>query len=435
MNHILFLAKKYYLVVGDRFELFYRGIVKAINPYRYFIKVSCDKGKPFPRYFMFLPEEKDVGEYEMKIDLVNDDGEIVESSKTILVVNKPQEPQKKVNILCIGDSLTAAGYWIKEGYRRYCHQGGLPVGLGYSEKINLMGLCKSQVGEDIIGYEGYGSWQWKSFCTNSLPSKTSSIWIDVEKHNKTEADQHSIWMNSGNLWILETITEKRLKFKRGQGHKEIAPQISERFVHESNAFHQEDIISKGFTFESGNPFWNEEIRDIDFINYIRMNDFVVPDFVYILLTWNGLHTPYNRDFSIHQQYATTLIDKIHQDFPQCQIRCMGIQINSVNGGIANNYGAKGPYSDMYGTVTTAFKYNQWLEELCLSEKYREFCSYLDVKAQFDSEYNMPMVAQPVNARSNITEMIGTNGVHPSMAGYMQIGDVFYRSLVHELNKK
>jgi hypothetical protein len=32
-------------------------------------------------------------------------------------------------------------------------------------------------------------------------------------------------------------------------------------------------------------------------------------------------------------------------------------------------------------------------------------------------------------------MIGTNGVHPSLAGYMQIGDVFYRSLVHELNKK
>ena len=43
-------------------------------------------------------------------------------------------------------------------------------------------------------------------------------------------------MNSGNLWILETITEKRLKFKRGQGHKEIAPQISERFVHRQMRF-------------------------------------------------------------------------------------------------------------------------------------------------------------------------------------------------------
>ncbi|MDD2493246.1 MAG: hypothetical protein PHY83_04820, partial [Bacilli bacterium] len=91
--------------------------------------------------------------------------------------------------------------------------------------------------------------------------------------------------------------------------------------------------------------------------------------------------------------------------------------------------------DMYGTLNTAFHYNRWLEDLSWSEKYRTFCKYLDVKAQFDSEYNMPMAAQPVNARNDILEMIGTNGVHPSLSGYMQIGDVFYRSLVHELNKK
>jgi len=105
LNNILFLAKKYYLVVGDRFELFYRGIIKATNPYQYFIKITCDKGKPFPRYFMFLPEEKDVGEFELQLDLINDEGEMIASKKTTLVVNKPQPPQKKVTILCIGDSL------------------------------------------------------------------------------------------------------------------------------------------------------------------------------------------------------------------------------------------------------------------------------------------------------------------------------------------
>ncbi|MDY0208582.1 MAG: hypothetical protein RBR48_00165 [Bacilli bacterium] len=435
MKKMLFLAKEYYLVVGDRFELFYRGIVKAVNPYHYYIKVTCDKGKPYPRYFMFLPEEKDIGEYGLQIDLVNDDGEIVESSTTSLIVNKPQAPQKPVSILCIGDSLTAGGYWTGEGYRRYCHTGGNPEGLGYAEKINLLGLCKYSVGEDVIGYEGYGGWQWKSFCTNLLPSKTSSIWVDVTAHNKTEMDQHSVWMNHGHAWILETITKKRLKFKRGPGHKEITPQMIDVFTHEKNAIHQEDIVITGFTFESGNPFWNEAVDDIDFKNYIQVNHFAIPDFVYILLTWNGLSIPYNMDFTTHHQYATKFIDKLHEDFPESEIRCMGIQINSINGGIANNYGAKGPYSDMYGTLNTAFHYNRWLEDLCWSEKYRPFCKYLDVKAQFDSEYNMPMTAQPVNARNDILEMIGTNGVHPSLSGYMQIGDVFYRSLVHELNKK
>ncbi|HKM29828.1 MAG TPA: hypothetical protein VJZ51_03645 [Bacilli bacterium] len=435
MDKMLYLAKKYYLVVGDRFELFYRGIVKAINPYNYYIKITCDKGTPYPRYFMFLPNAKDEGEYELKVDLVNDFGQILETAKTILVVNAPRKPQTSVNILCIGDSLTAAGYWTAEGYRRYCHLQGKPEGLGYEGKINLIGLCKYKVGQDIIGYEGYGSWQWKSFCTNSLPSKTSNIWVEVKEHNKTVADQHSLWLNSGNKWILETITVNRLKFKRGPGHTEIAPKIADVFTAESDAVHPNKIEINSFSWENGNPFWNGKIGDIDFINYIKTNNFAVPDFVYILLTWNGLSIPYNNDFSVHHQYATKLIDKIHEDFPKCKIRCMGIQISSVNGGIAANYGAKGPYSDMYGTVTTAFNYNKWLEDLCLSTRYREFCQYLDVKGQFDSEYNMPMAEQPVNARSDILEKVGTNGVHPSMSGYLQIGDVFYRSLVHELNKK
>ena len=45
------LAKKYDLVVGDTFQLFYRGIVEAPNPYVYSIVVVCEKGKSFPRYF------------------------------------------------------------------------------------------------------------------------------------------------------------------------------------------------------------------------------------------------------------------------------------------------------------------------------------------------------------------------------------------------
>ena len=58
-----------------------------------------------------------------------------------------------------------------------------------------------------------------------------------------------------------------------------------------------------------------------------------------------------------------------------------------------------------------------------------------MKAQFDVEYNMPAIETKVNARSEITEMVGTNGVHPTMAGYLQIGDVFFRALVADMEKE
>ena len=50
-NKLLFLAKRYDLVIGDKFELFYRGFIRSMNPYKYYIHISCPKGKPFPRYF------------------------------------------------------------------------------------------------------------------------------------------------------------------------------------------------------------------------------------------------------------------------------------------------------------------------------------------------------------------------------------------------
>jgi len=46
-----------------------------------------------------------------------------------------------------------------------------------------------------------------------------------------------------------------------------------------------------------------------------------------------------------------------------------------------------------------------------------------------------MLERKVNVRSSQTEWIGTNGVHPSMDGYLQIGDAFYRALVKDIKEK
>ena len=128
-----------------------------------------------------------------------------------------------------------------------------------------------------------------------------------------------------------------------------------------------------------------------------------------------------------------MIHKIHQAFPNAHITLLGIPICSVNGGIAANYGANGPYSDTFGTISTAFNYNKCLENFVNQEEYKTYCRYVDCKAQFDSEYNMPSIEKPVNSRSKITERIGTNGVHPNMEGYLQLGDAFYRALVKDIN--
>ena len=430
-DKLLFLAKNYDLVVGDEFQLFYRGVIRSMNPYKYYIYVNCPKGKPYPRYFSYKPIEADEGDYQLTISLYDDFGKMIETASTTLHVVKPVAPSKKVNILCFGDSLTFNGVWPHEGYRRFTKNDGEPVGLGFENTLNFVGTMK----KDEVGYEGYGGWQWRHFVNNEAVSTTSSVWVEVDNHNLTEDDQHSIWQSDKLKWILESIEDKKLKFKRGPGNFSCLPAIGDKFFNVEGGVHTEDILINKYYFEKGNPFYDEEIKGPNFKKYCLDNNFEGLDYVYILLTWNGQYIPFNHDFSHFEPFITRIIDSIHQDYPKCKVRLIGIQSPSIDGGIAANYGASGPYSNVYGEVSTAYNYDLYLESLCDRKEYKDFCKYIDMKAQFDVEYNMPSTMVKVNTRSDVLERIGTNGVHPTMAGYLQIGDVFYRALVADMKKQ
>ena len=427
MSKLLYLAKNYDLVVGDTFELFYRGIICSMNPYKYYIHVESPVGRPFPRYFTFTPNETQVGDYPLTVTLYDDYHNKIEEASTMLHVIKPVRPSRKLNILCFGDSLTFNGVWPYEGYRRITKEDGEPIGLGFKDSLNLVGTMK----KDEIGYEGYGGWQWRHFVLNEAVSTTSSVWVEVEDHHLDENNQHSNWTSLGLNWVLESIEDKRLKFKRGTGNSSCLPQIGDMFeCIETN----EIIHVKKYYFEKGNPFYDVEIDGPNFKKYCLENKFEDLDLVYILLTWNGQYKPFNVDFSHYEPFIKTILERIHLDFPKALVRLIGIQSPSINGGIAYNYGASGFYSDVFGEVTTCYNYNEYLESLCEREEYRSYCKYIDLKAQFDVEYNMPQMEVKVNVRNNITEKIGSNGVHPTMNGYLQIGDVFYRALVSDLKK-
>ena len=420
-KHLISLPEKMYLVVGDKFELFYRGVVRMHNPYQYYVKATCEKGFTYNRYFTYTPKVDEVGEYKLTIALYNDFGEVIESKDTMLIVNEVTKPNKKINVLCIGDSLTYNGVWPNIGYTRFSEK--------YPDSLNFIGKMK----KDQIGYEGYGGWQWKTFCTDNKSSYTSSVWVKA-KHNLTYADQHSVWKSNDLEWILETIEIDRLKFKRGIGNAKVNPALGDKLTHVSNATNTNDIIIESYEYSEGNPFWNEAISDIDFSNYIKVNGFPKPDLIFTLLSWNGQYIPYNEDFSVHNEYARKIINRLHLDFPDALIGVMGIQLPCPNGGITACYGASGYYHDWYGETITAFNYDEWLEALTKTDEYKDYVFYFDVKSLFDSEYNYYTADTLVNNRSKVTERVGVNGIHPSLDGYNQMGDIFYKALVEMVKK-
>lgn len=413
------LAEKYYLVVGDKFELFFRGIVRKHNPYIYYIIAECEKGYTYNRYFTYTPTKDEVGEYALTIKILDDEGNIIEQKSTTLVVNDITKAQRSLTILCIGDSETVNGVWPYVGYHKY---NGI-----FPNLLNFIGKMK----KDEIGYEGYGGWQWKTFFNYENESRTTSLIIHGNFSLSNEY-LNTHWETNNLEFILVEIDDAFLKFKRNINNTSLVnPPLGQTI----RCIDKDTIIKiDKYEYVDGNPFWNNETKEIDFEKYINENNFDKPDLIFTFLTGNGLYMPYSKEFTNHKEYAPKFLEKLHQAFPNALIGVMGIEQPCCNGGVTACYGASGYYHDWYGYAITAFNYDEWLEKLCQEPPYKNYAVYFDTKAQFDSEHNYPIEETKVNNRSQITERIGINGLHPSMDGYLQIGDAFFRFLVEMIKR-
>ncbi len=337
----VFLAKEYHLVVGDNFQLFYRSIVQAVNPYGYYIRLTGKVGHAYNRYFEFLPEESDAGKtYDLKVEVCDNNGNVFGEASTKLVVNKNKiSPIATKNVLCVGDSLTVSGDWVKQGSSKYTAAGG---------KINLLGTITS----NGVKHEGHGGWQWSTF------------------------------INDDSSPFRSTKTASKVSFKE----------------------------------------------------YCDKNGFTQLDEVYFLLTWNGVGGSFRTfDFSSEpMRSAKVIIDQLHTEYPNVKITLLSIPLPSLNAGLGAYYTLGQSYADNYGQLVTAMNYDHFLQEWAELDEYKDFVRFEDSKGQFDSEYNMPTSSKPVNNENNTQEQVGNAmGMHPSTNGYLQIGDAFYRALMHE----
>ena len=424
----VFLPEKFDLVKGDVFQLFYRGVVDTPDPFAYDILAVCEKGRNFPRYFEMMPEEE--GEYELSIYVYGAGKELLGEGKTILKVTEPKSLEKNINILCIGDSLTAGGEWVGEAKRRLLENGGEPFGAGL-KNINFVGNCK----KNDASFEAFGGWRWESFysCVHS------SIWIEC-KHDKTAVDQHSLWEDErGSLWVLETIEKDRLKFNRAYLHAEPVPKSGflKCYDYATNTL---PIKIKSSTQEQHSPFINPETDEADIKWYLDKNNIDNLDIVYILLGTNGwIPEEYEKltdeEYArVHADKGRELVDLIHKACPKAKVKILGLIGCCINGGAGTSYGARLPYCDDYGYMHFTMLLNKAYEEWSNEEKYKDFMEFVNLSGQIDIDYAFPSEEKKVNSRSSTTEIIGTNGAHPTYEGYLQIADAVWRNMIANIKK-
>ena len=426
----VYLPKKFDLVVGDTFQLFYRGIIDAPNPYIYDILAVCEKGRNCPRYFEFTPECE--GEYKLKISVFGPGKELLGEAETMLIAKAPVQPKKPVSILCVGDSLTAGGQWPHEAMRRLTATDGEPKGDGLKD-ITFIGTCE----KDGCRYEGYGGWRWESYYMKT----PGAMWVVCHTHDKTIEDQHSLWQDeNGYIWQIETLADDYNKFNRYQQHDGPIPSPGSSLTHYKNATHTSPIVIESCYQERYSPFFDLEKGEMDFTTYCSNNNFDGIDMFYILLGGNGRVEDYLAGMNVTQQAekcaesAKLMARKVHENYPNAKVRILGMSLPSMDGGSGVSYGAHMPACDWYGFTRFVYESNRVHEAWTLEEEFRDYVEFVCVSAQFDVEYALPKADKAVNTRNKTTELLGINGVHPAEEGYMQIADAVYRNMIHTLSE-
>ena len=421
----LFMPESYDLVVGDTFQLFYRGIIQSYNPYQYQIVATCEKGKSFPRYFEYTPKE--AGRHLLDISVYDDNLNIIGNAKTILNVVSPKASDKPVNFLCIGASLDSDGQWVNELNRRITSNDGTPRGLGFGG-LNFIGTSK----QGDVSVEAYGGWQWNNFTS----TKEGAVWIEYP--NKfTSEDQHSIWKDeNGALWQIETLQVDYLKLNKYLYHDCSLPK-SGTLYHVKNALHQEPIKYNSSTPGKISPFYDAETGTLDFKKYLKKQGFDRVDVVYANLGGNGLMRTDAQSLS-REEYckivvkeAKEVVDLILDACPDAKIKLMTMLSPSSKGGLGTNYGAEPPFNNYLNLVNYHIELCKAYQSWCKEDKYKNNLELVHMSGQFDSENNYPYIEKRVNSRCPTTERLDTNGVHPAPCGYLQMADAIYRNLVKE----
>ena len=174
----LCLPEKYDLVVGDTFELFYKGIMLCKDPYQYNVLVTCNIGNAYRRKFIVTPTDDDVGAHKLTVTVTDDFGTVLANKSVSLnVVKKATSPTENINVLCVGDSLTEGGKWVDEVYRRLTKttdkaqdNAAAPTGDGLTN-ITFVGKKTTPNG---AGFEGTGGWKYDYYID---PAKSGNPFV------------------------------------------------------------------------------------------------------------------------------------------------------------------------------------------------------------------------------------------------------------------
>lgn len=437
-----FLPKKIYGVIGNTMQIYNRGVTISQEPNRYYNDWECGQGKIYKRYLEITPALSNGSvptELTIKHRLIDDHyNKTVQKSSSFIVSARPSSPSNNINVLCVGASTTQEGEWASELKRRLTDtlDSGTPAadGLANITFVGRKNLAASWNRPVDVKVEATGGWQWSTFYTPQAAVRfvvsgvtsvnIGDIYSYTNANNKTvkvAVAEVNITGNSGNIRFTYNWDTA------GSG----VPSAASGIITKVSGFGDDTIAYSSSESETYCPFYNDDTEQPDFSVYAETYCNNQIDVVIFYLS--NINAGVMGDESLVALIASmkTMLDTLHADFPNCKaIIAPGIGYNTYYG-VEYNYNASSKYKS-WAALYAQFRYVKAVEDFISDNDYKDWCFLANTMAEVDSEYAFPTSTKAVNTRIATTEVIGTNGAHPTLQGYQMIADSIYRAFVNEV---
>jgi len=417
-----------YAVKGRTLQIFWRGCVDAVDYSVFDIFVNCPIGNKYNRYYEVTPGT--IGDYSFTVNLRNSvKDNITNKTCTIHVVDAPTNPIALSNVLCVGASATASGYWAAELKRMLTSSGGAPAGIGLSN-IAFVGRKSVTVAAGQVDLEATGGWSWSTYITSGVKAirftVTGASGLNIEDSYRLNDPVHG--------WLYFSISE--INITAGEGNVRCTyrtdspstntPSITSGSLVRAVGTGIDPLVFTNMVEESFSPFWNETTNEVDFLPYANA---YCGGQIDVLITHMGVNEVLWEGVSVDSvmDNVRTFIDAFFVDFPSSKIIVTAIPVIPQNGSLGASYTTSGAINQ-WGTLLTFQEYNRALEALSKEAVYINKVFFAASNSQVDSENVFPTILKPVNTRAIDTEEIGSNPTHPKEEGSYQVADAAFRVL-------
>lgn len=378
--------------------------------------ITCNRGSQRVRGYVWTPTAADpIGNYALTWALHDKQkGELLTSATSTIVLadkNAKSGITKKVSV--IGDSLVN-GTVITQRL--------LDVAANDSMKIELIGTR----GTGTNKHEGRGGWTINDYTGTGrtyYQFTVSGITVIPAINATTYTVGGAVFMvqetaiNSGSGTISCNLVSGTAPTNGTTG-----------ILTKTNTSGGDSSISfSNVQPVSGNPFWNEATGKLDYTNYLTKNSIAnAPDVVVIQLGVNdtfGLTS----DIAV-ADFAVTALPKLDALISAIKATNSAVKIIVAT---PPNYADQNAFGTNYACGQTSWraKRNIVIFNSKLIQQYsnKEAQNIYVVGSGYnvDTENNFPSGTTQINAHNTNTVTVQTNGVHPDISGYRQIGDALF----------